>query len=90
VAIIDNDGAPPNRDELARTEPMAFVTDLELFARFQLHSNIILRTAWNLQYIQGIAVAPEQIMLNPLDEGRINASGFTVNTGASIGFEAYW
>lgn len=92
VRIVDagSNNVPPDRDEKATSEPLAFLTEFEIFARIQLRSNMALRVAFDLQYVQGLAIAPEQITFNVADPPRINNSGFMVNTGLAAGFEMYW
>jgi hypothetical protein len=90
VTFVDTEDIPANRDEIARATPMAFIGELQLYGSVQLVTNVYLRAAWDLQYIQGLALAPEQLHFVSQETPIINLSGFSVNTGLSLGFEMNW
>ncbi len=90
VRIVDTRPAPGDRDELATAETMAVIGELQLLSTFRLRSNITLRTAFNLAWVHGLVIAPEQVTFDVSDPPRINTTGYTVNTGLSVGFDMVW
>ena len=92
VTVIDNSFVtlPGDRHERATDQALMFLGELGLFANWQLRSNMVVRVSWDVLYMQGMALAPEQITFNPSDPPRINVTGFTITQGLSLGFEINW
>ena len=82
--------APADRDELAKDETLAMTGELQISATARLRQNIRLRSAFDLLWVQGLALAPEQVNFQNDRVPVVKISGFNVNPGVSLGFEMNW
>ncbi len=71
---------------------VAFVGDLNLSAIYQINSVWGARLGYNLIWIEGVALAPDQLdFTNTSDSGKnISADGGVLLQGVNAGFEARW
>ncbi len=72
-------------------EKLTFLGEVGLFGAYQIHPNLALRIAYDAMYLEGIALAPENIGISsgsgfPL----LNLSGNAWYTGLSLGLEMVW
>lgn len=74
----------------ANDEQLTLLLELSIAATYQLRPNVALRFSYDLLYLQGLALAPEQLSFNSQDQARINTGSFTLFDGASFGFEVIW
>jgi hypothetical protein len=83
---IDDDGdANVNLAE----QQLSFVGEARLLGRFHLTPNISFRSAYELMFINAVALAPAQATFIP-EFGFLNTTGDPFYHGASFGFEGYW
>jgi len=83
---IDDDG--DSNVELAEHQ-LSFVGEARLLGRFHLTPNISFRSAYELMFINAVALAPAQATFIP-EFGFLNTTGDPFYHGASFGFEGYW
>ncbi len=70
-------------------EQLVFVADAGLFATYQLRPNLQFKASYNMTYISGLALAPENLLyVNDFED--INLHGSTFIHGGSVGFETTW
>ena len=71
---------------------MAFLGELTLSAAYQLNETWGLRAGYNLMWISGVALAPDQLdfSFTPTSGSQLSNSGSLFIHGASLGLEARW
>jgi hypothetical protein len=74
--------------ELAEQQ-LSFVGEARLLGRFHLTPNISFRSAYEMMFINAVALAPAQATFIP-EFGFLNTTGDPFYHGASFGFEGYW
>jgi hypothetical protein len=79
-----------NSDGTASDEQLMFMAELSIVGTYQLRSNIALRVSYDFMYLQGLALAPEQLSFNTTDQTRINTGSYGFYDSASFGFEFVW
>ncbi len=72
-----------------RETAFSFLGEFKAIGRYHLRPNLSLRAGWQMMYLTGVALAPDQINFSP-DEGRFPYTGDPFYHGALFGFEGYW
>jgi hypothetical protein len=83
----DYEFRPGYSDSVGR---VAFIGDLNFNAIYHLNETWGLRAGYNLVWIDGVALAPDQLDFENLDEPRFVSSGGVFLHGANFGLEARW
>ena len=63
--------------------------ETELFSQYNVNPNLSLRFSWNMFWINGLAMAPNQITFEAA-EARINMGGNVFFTGLALSGEWVW
>ena len=71
-------------------EYMVFLAELDLTASYQIHPHMALRASYNLLFLNGLALAAENLGLNVNSFPPLNLSGNALYQGLSLGFEMVW
>ena len=79
-----------SEQRLARSRDVAGVAELGFTAGYQIRSNLVVRAAYDLMWISGVALAPEQINGRIGAPGRINRNGMMFMQSLSLGLELDW
>jgi hypothetical protein len=90
VNIVDPGGNPAPRDEIASGHQLSFLAELGLVATYQLRPNLALRASYDFVYVQGVALAPQQLQFNTAAAADINTGSYVLLDGGSIGIEYVW
>jgi hypothetical protein len=82
----------PPTDTTARGGHVALASELNLTALYQLTDVWNLRLGYNLMWIEGVALAPDQLDFTNVSTSRsgLNTDGGVLYHGASVGLEARW
>jgi hypothetical protein len=72
-----------------KEDELSMIGESRLIGRFHLTPNISLRSAYELMFMESVALAPSQATFIP-QFGFLNTTGDPFYHGASFGFEAYW
>jgi hypothetical protein len=91
--ILDWDNEPFTYRSISAAEtPVAFVGELNLTGIYRLNDVWNLRAGYNLIWITGVALAPDQLDFSttPTAGSQINSSGGVLLHGVSCGLEARW
>ena len=72
-----------------RENQLSFVGEFKLQARFHVTPNVSLRAAYELMYIESVALAPSQATFIP-EFSYLNTTGDPFYHGVSFGVEGYW
>ena len=76
--------------EEANDASIAFVGELGFFMHYHLHPNITLRAAYEGLWLNTVALATEQISLDPSEASRVVTGAGQFYQGGSVGVEFYW
>jgi hypothetical protein len=89
--INDDDPDVVNNDysNFLREDELSFQGEARLLGRFHITPNFSLRAAYELMFMDSVALAPFQATFIP-EFGFLNTSGDPFYHGASFGFEGYW
>ncbi|HEY6564352.1 MAG TPA: BBP7 family outer membrane beta-barrel protein, partial [Pirellulaceae bacterium] len=77
------------RQEHINEEQFAFLAEVGAFGAYQLRPNLYVRAGYDVLFVSGLAVAPENMALAPAFMP-MNISGDMVYHGGTVGFEALW
>jgi hypothetical protein len=83
-------GVSAFRDQGASDDQLAVVAEVGLVGTYHFRPNVALRAAFDFMYIQGIAVAPEQVRFDASGGPRLRTGSFALLNGASVGLECFW
>jgi hypothetical protein len=72
-----------------REDELSFIGEVRLQSRFHITPNISLRAAYELMFMESVAMAPYQATFIP-EFAFLNTTGDPLYHGASFGFEGYW
>lgn len=72
-----------------KEDELSFIGEARLLGRFHLTPNISLRAAYEMMYMESVALAPYQATFIP-EFAFLNTTGDPFYHGASFGFEGYW
>ena len=78
------------RGESANDEQLAMVAEVGLTGAYQLRPNMAVRLGYDFMYIQGLAVAPEQLTFDSSGAPKVIAGSFAFLNGATFAFEYFW
>jgi len=77
-------------ERTARSRDVAGVVELGFTAGYQLRTNLVVRAAYDLMWLSGVALAPEQIDGHIGVPGHINRNGLQFMQSLSLGLELDW
>ncbi|MCI0335488.1 MAG: BBP7 family outer membrane beta-barrel protein [Planctomycetes bacterium] len=72
-----------------KEDELSFIGEARLLGRFHLTPNISLRAAYEMMFLDSVALAPSQTTFIP-EFAFLNTTGDPFYHGASFGFEGYW
>jgi hypothetical protein len=70
-------------------DELSFIGEARLLGRFHLTPSISLRAAYEMMFMESVALAPSQANFIP-EFAFLNTTGDPFYHGASFGFEGYW
>ncbi|MEX2189004.1 MAG: BBP7 family outer membrane beta-barrel protein [Pirellulales bacterium] len=79
-----------NRDERASDVQMAMVAEVGLIGTYQIRPNVALRCAYDFMYLQGLALAPQQLDFNSAPTPNVRSGSHQFLNGGSVGLEFVW
>jgi hypothetical protein len=85
----DPDAVSNDYSNFFREDELSFMGEAKLQGRFYITPNLALRSAYELMFMESVALAPSQATFIPTF-GFLNTSGDPFYHGASFGFEGYW
>jgi len=71
-------------------ENLVFLTELSILGTYQLRPNLAFRASYDFMYLTGIALAPENLGLDPAGFPAVNIGGDAFYHGAFLGFDMVW
>lgn len=83
VADFDVEGLPRSRN-------VAGLAEFGFLASYQLRPNIVAHAAYDLMWISGLVLAPEQIQAQPIAPTAINTGGTLLMQSVTLGLEINW
>jgi hypothetical protein len=69
---------------------LAFMAELGIVASYQLQPNVALRASYDFMYLQGLALAPQQMQMNFAAPPKLTSGSHIFYDGASVGLEIVW
>ncbi len=90
VDIDDQFFGSVSRDERASDVQMAMAAELGLVGTYQIRPNLALRCAYDFIYLQGLALAPQQLDFNAAPVPNVRSGSHIYLNGGSIGLEYVW
>jgi hypothetical protein len=91
--FTDADGVDDDNDDDAdlfmRDDELSFIGEFKLLGRFHVTPSFSLRAAYEIMYLESVALAPSQATFIT-ETAFLNSSGDPVYHGASFGIEGYW
>jgi hypothetical protein len=72
-----------------KEDELSMIGEARLLGRFHLTPSVSLRTAYEMMFMESVAMAPYQATFIP-EFAFLNTTGDPFYHGASFGFEAYW
>lgn len=85
-----SNGVDLDEHRYARSRDIAGVAEVGFTASYQLRRNLAVRAAYDLMWINGLALAPEQVNFQAGAPGRINRNGMLLMQSLSMGLELNW
>lgn len=79
-----------SRDESASDVQMALGAELKLLGTYQIRPNIALRCSYDFIYLQGLALAPQQLDFNAAPQPNVRSGAHQFLNGGSVGLEIVW
>jgi len=79
-----------SEERLARSRDVAGVAEFGFTAAYQVRANMVVRAAYDLMWLSGVALAPEQVNGQIGVPGRINRNGLQFMQSLSLGVELDW
>jgi hypothetical protein len=89
VDLIADGNPSTTRRHRSHENELAFVGEVNVAASYFVRQNVSLRVGCELLWIQSVAVAPEQLVINTADPV-IRDQGGQLFHGFSIGMDVYW
>ncbi len=85
--MAENDNSVVYRDFITEDEEAAFVTDMRLEGRYHLTDRAALTLGYQLMWVDGVALAPEQLdfTTDQYSGSALNADGTVFYHGAYFG-----
>ncbi|MEN6556748.1 MAG: BBP7 family outer membrane beta-barrel protein, partial [Thermoguttaceae bacterium] len=68
----------------------AFVGEMGVQATYKFRPNLVGRASYDLMWITGLALAPEQLQFAASPVAKINTNGLVFSQGVSLGLEWLW
>jgi len=79
-----------NVDGVGHSNQAAGLAEFGLLASYQMHKNVHLHAAYDLMWLGGLALAPEQIVAQPAAPTRVDSGGVLFFQSVSLGLELVW
>ncbi len=79
-----------SEDRLARSRDVGGVAEFGFTAGYQVRRNMVVRAAYDIMWLSGVALAPEQVNGQIGAPGRINRNGLLFMQSLSLGVELDW
>jgi hypothetical protein len=76
-------------DRVGKEDELSFIGEFKLLGRFHVTPSISLRAAYEMMYLESVALAPYQANFIPVF-AFLNTTGDPFYHGASFGLEGYW
>ncbi|HLA83862.1 MAG TPA: hypothetical protein VJL29_03630, partial [Thermoguttaceae bacterium] len=77
-------------ERIARSRDAAGLVEVGFTAGYQVRSNMVVRAAFDMMWLNGVALAPEQVDGQIGAPGRINRNGLQFMQSLSLGVELDW
>jgi hypothetical protein len=92
VRINDTAGGftTQTRDERASDEQLTLAVELGLVGSYQLRPNVAIRGGYDFMWLQGLALAPEQLDFNAAPIPNVRTGSHHLYDGMSLGIEWVW
>ncbi|WP_157731692.1 hypothetical protein [Thermogutta terrifontis] len=82
---------PPNHiTRYAKDDDVSFMGEVSIVANYRLWDRVRVFGAYDMMWLDGVALAPEQVDFTLLSPGRINDNGTVFFQGVSLGFDVVW
>ncbi len=78
------------RDEQASDVQLAMGAELGLVGTYQIRPNIAFRAAYDFIYLQGLALAPQQLDFNTAPQPNVRSGSHQFLNGGTVGLEFVW
>jgi hypothetical protein len=79
-----------SEERRARSRDIASIAELGFTAGYQIRRNMVLRAAYDLSWLTGLALAPEQVQGQVGAPASINHNGMLLMQSLSVGLELDW
>ncbi|MBN1911006.1 MAG: BBP7 family outer membrane beta-barrel protein [Pirellulales bacterium] len=79
-----------DEERLARSRDVASVLEVGFISSYQLRQNLLLRLSYDLMWVSGVALAPEQVLMQDNAPERINHNGIQLFQSVTLGAEFRW
>jgi hypothetical protein len=79
-----------SRDETATDTQLALGIELGLVGTYQIRPNLALKCGYDFMFLQGLALAPEQLDFNQAPTPNVRTGSHYFMNGGSIGLELVW
>jgi hypothetical protein len=87
--VRTTEGGIAERSEDINDETLTVMAEAKLYAVYQLRPNLAVRTSYDALFLNGVALAPENLGLESTFP-KLNIDGGPYFHGLSFGFEAFW
>jgi hypothetical protein len=78
------------RNEIATDEQLTLGVDVQIKASYQIRPNLALRVGYEFTYLQGMALAPQQVEFNAAAAPVLRSGNHYFLDGGNIGIEWVW
>lgn len=82
--------APNHITRYAKDDDVSFMGEVTVLASYRLGQRLRVFGAYEMMWLDGVALAPEQVDFTLLSPGRINDNGTVYFQGVSVGFDVVW
>lgn len=82
--------APNQVRRYGKDDDVAFMGEVSIVANYRIWDRVRIFGAWEMMWLTGVALAPEQVDFTLLSPGRINDNGTVYFQGVSLGFDVVW
>jgi hypothetical protein len=89
ITSVQNPVDFPEFREASDTQ-LSFMAELGIVASYHFKPNVALRASYDFMYLQGLALAPQQIQMNFAAPPKLVSGSHIFYDGASVGLEIVW
>ena len=89
ITSVQNPIEFPEFREASDTQ-LSFLAELGIVASYHFKPNVALRASYDFMFLQGLALAPQQIQMNFAAPPQLNSGNHIFYDGASVGLEIVW